>query len=77
MQSRLESIAESVTGTLSRMFCNFLLGLVIYPWFGFNASPIDVWQIVLIFTVASFIQSYIWRRWFNQRLVRRVNRGIR
>jgi len=75
MQTRLESVMESVTGTLSRMVCNFAIGLVIYPWFGFNASPLAVWQIVLIFTAASFIQSYIWRRWFNQLLIRRLNRG--
>lgn len=42
-------------------FCN----LTILPWFGFNVSARQSFEIGLIMTVVSLIRSYLLRRWFN------------
>lgn len=76
MQTRLESLAESTLNVATGMLVSFSLGMIVYPIFGFDVSVSQNSWIVVIFTIASFARSYIWRRWFNGRLVRRLSRGI-
>lgn len=76
MQTRLESLAESTLNVATGMLVSFAMGMIVYPMFGFDVSVTQNSWIVVIFTIASFARSYIWRRWFNGRLVRRLQRGI-
>jgi len=76
MQSRLESVLESTANIATGMMVSFIMGMLVYPLFGFDVSPAQNFWIVIIFTIVSFARSYAWRRWFNGRLVRRLNRGI-
>jgi membrane protein implicated in regulation of membrane protease activity len=75
MQSRLESLLEAAANIATGMLVSFLLGMVVYPWFGFPVTPTQNAWIVVIFTAVSLLRSYLWRRWFNRRLVRRLSRG--
>lgn len=73
MQTRLESLLESTLNVATGMMVSFILGMLVYPLFGFDVTPSQNGWIVVIFTAASFIRSYAWRRWFNGRLVRLRN----
>jgi len=77
MQSRLESLLEAFANIGTGMLVSFTLGMIVYPWFGFNVTPTQNVWIVVIFTTVSLLRSYLWRRWFNRQLVRRVSRGLR
>lgn len=76
MQTRLESLIEALANIATGMAVSFLLGMLVYPLFGFAVTPTQNLWIVIIFTTVSLLRSYLWRRWFNQLLVRRLNRGI-
>lgn len=76
MQTRLESLIEALANIATGMAVSFLLGMLVYPLFGFPVTPAQNLWIVIIFTTVSLLRSYLWRRWFNQLLVRRLNRGI-
>jgi hypothetical protein len=76
MQTRLESLAESTLNVATGMLLSFVMGMIVYPMFGFDVSMSQNSWIVIIFTAASFARSYAWRRWFNGRLVRRLSGGI-
>jgi membrane protein implicated in regulation of membrane protease activity len=73
MQTRLESMIESVANIATGMLVSFVMGMLVYPLFGFDVSPGQNLWIVIIFTVVSFIRSYAWRRWFNGRLAKRLS----
>lgn len=72
MQTRLESAVEITVATSIRFVVNYLIGMVIYPLFGFDVTKTDLGYIVIIFTISSLLLSYAMRRWFNGRLVRRM-----
>lgn len=76
MQTRLESLIEALANIATGMTVSFLLGMVVYPLFGFSVTAGQNFWIVIIFTGVSLLRSYLWRRWFNHLLVRRLNRGI-
>lgn len=73
MQTRLESAIEAVANIGTGMLVSFVLGMLVYPLFGFDVTPAQNLWIVIIFTIVSFARSYAWRRWFNRLLVRRLN----
>jgi len=72
MQTRLESVVEAIANIGTGMIVSFILGMLVYPLFGFDVSPGQNLWIVIIFTIVSFARSYAWRRWFNGRLVQRL-----
>lgn len=76
MQTRLESLIEALANIATGMAVSFALGMLVYPLFGFPVTAGQNLWIVVIFTTVSLLRSYLWRRWFNQLLVRRLNRGI-
>ena len=65
MQSRLSSLWESCSNVIIGFFISFLIGLLVYPMFGLDASAATCFGITLVFSAASILRSYIIRRWFN------------
>lgn len=64
-QSRKHSFAEACANTASGAALSYCLGLVVYPAFGFAVTAAQNLTITAIFTVASVLRSYAWRRAFN------------
>ena len=67
MQSKRESMVESLTSTTIGIIIGIVLNLTILPIFGYPVSLSDSLWISVIFTVISIIRSYIIRRWFNSK----------
>lgn len=65
-QPRMFSAAEACANTATGMMVSFGLGMAVYPMFGFTPSATQNLAITSIFTVASVIRSYAWRRAFNR-----------
>jgi len=64
-QSRTQSMVEAAANTATGFAVSWLLAYTVYPLFGFPVSVGQNTAIVTIFTVASIIRSYLWRRVFN------------
>ena len=67
MQSKRESMVESLTSTTIGIIIGIVLNVTILPIFGYPVSLSDSLWISVIFTVISIIRSYIIRRWFNSK----------
>lgn len=67
-QSRFLSLLEASINVVIGFAVSYLIGLVVYPLYGFNASGTKVFTITLIFTVASLARMYAIRRFFNNRV---------
>ena len=67
MQSKKDSLIESLTSTTIGIIIGIVLNLTILPIFGYPVSLSDSLWISVIFTVISIIRSYIIRRWFNSK----------
>lgn len=78
MQSRLHSIAE----TISNLVAGFFIQLVIYLWvapkfMGITITPRQSVDLYIIFTVISVLRQYVVRRMFNWVDVRREREELR
>ena len=67
MQTKKQSLIESLTSTTIGIIIGIVLNLTILPVFGYPVSLSDSLWISVIFTVISIIRSYIIRRWFNSK----------
>ena len=67
MQSKKDSLIESLTSTTIGWLIGVILNLTILPLFDYNITVIDSLWVSLIFTVVSVIRGYIIRRWFNSK----------
>ena len=67
MQTKKQSLIESLTSTTIGIIIGIVLNLTILPVFGYPVSLSDSLWISVIFTVISVIRSYIIRRWFNSK----------
>ena len=67
MQTKKQSLIESLTSTTIGIIIGILLNLTILPIFGYPVSVSDSLWISIIFTLVSIIRSYIIRRWFNSK----------
>lgn len=67
-QSKLESFVEAKVNMLVGMLVSYILGLIVYPIFGFNVTHTQNLTITVIFTLASLIRTYAIRRIFNGRV---------
>lgn len=65
MQSKLNSLTESLTNVGVGFLINFFANMIIMPQFGFNISLGQNLALGAIFTVISIIRGYIVRRYFN------------
>lgn len=68
MQSRLESLVETVINVLLGFIIAFTSQVLIFPYFGINIPLSTNFQLGLIFTFISIVRMYAIRRWFNSRL---------
>jgi hypothetical protein len=66
MQSKKGSLLEALVNTGSGWLISYLVWLlIIAPVWGFNASPVEILGINLVFTLVSIVRGYVWRRLFN------------
>lgn len=70
MQSKTESLIESLLNTATGFLLSLVLVNVVLPLYGFPVKTGQSLEIVTIFTVASVGRSYLWRRFFNKRVKR-------
>lgn len=66
MQTRAQSAIESIANVVTGMTVSYLLGMIVYPLFGFPVTPTQNAGIVAIFTAVSIARCYVWRRIFNR-----------
>ncbi len=77
-QTKLESLIEASLNTAS----GFVVSLIVWRWIvaPLMHLPIDMasnFAITGIFTVVSVIRSYVWRRFFNAGINRRVKAWLK
>ena len=65
MQTKKQSLIESLTSTTIGIIIGVVLNLTILPIFGYPVSLSDSLWISVIFTIVSIIRSYAIRRFFN------------
>lgn len=66
MQSRLASLAESLTNVVIGYLVSVITSIIVLPIFGVTLSLADNAQLSLIYTVVSIARSYAVRRAFNR-----------
>jgi len=66
MQSKKQSIIESITNVVAGLIISFLIQLWIYPILNIKVSINQNIFITFVFFLASFIRGYIVRRIFNK-----------
>ena len=67
MQSKKQSLIESLTSTTIGIIIGIVLNVTILPIFGYPVSLSDSLWISVIFTAVSVIRSYAVRRIFNSK----------
>jgi len=73
MQSKKNSLFESITNVLVGYFVAFIAQIIIFPVMGIHVDIKDNIVISLFFTCISIIRSYCIRRFFNYVNNRRDN----
>ena len=66
MQSKKQSLIETLTNVLVGWLIGVILNMVVLPLFGYNISLTDGVLISIIFTIVSIVRGYVVRRWFNR-----------
>lgn len=66
MQSRLASLAESLTNVVIGYLVSVLTSIIVLPLFGVTLSLAENAQLSLIYTAVSIARSYAVRRAFNR-----------
>ena len=67
MQSKRESMIESLTSVFVGWLIGVILNLTILPLFDYNITVVDSLLVSLIFTVISVVRGYLIRRFFNSK----------
>ena len=67
MQSKRESMVETLTNVGIGWFISFIANMLVLPLFGYNINLTDGVLISIIFTIISIVRGYVVRRWFNSR----------
>ncbi len=71
-QSRVGSATEAVLSVGSGFLLSFLIWqFIAAPLWGYEVTLLDNLGLTSLFTVASIIRSYIWRRIFEHKTMRR------
>jgi hypothetical protein len=65
MQSKTQSLIESITGTAIGYVTAVFVSMVVYPLFGFPVTFVQANALTVIFTILSVGRSYVVRRVFN------------
>ena len=67
MQSKKESMIESLTSVFVGWLIGVILNMLVLPLFDYNVNLTDGVLISIIFTAVSVVRSYVVRRFFNSR----------
>ena len=67
MQTKKQSLIESLTSTTIGWFISFIANMLVLPLFGYNINLTDGLLISIIFTIISIVRGYVVRRWFNSK----------
>ncbi len=67
MQSKRQSLIETLTSVFVGWLIGVILNLTILPLFDYNITVVDSLWVSLIFTVVSVIRGYVVRRIFNSK----------
>ena len=68
-QSKMASGLEASANTLSGYFISLALWMFVAgPMFGYEVSIDKGIGLTLLFTITSLMRSYVWRRWFTNKL---------
>lgn len=65
MQTKLQSLAEAVFGTLIGLLVAIASNWLVLPLFGFPVNLSQSFWIAVIFTAVSILRSFLVRRLFN------------
>ena len=68
MQTKKQSLIESLTNVLIGYSTAFVSQLLIFPLFSISVTIGDNLLIGLYFTLISLVRSYVVRRYFNKKL---------
>jgi len=72
MQTRTESLIENAVNVLSGLLLSaFVVQPLVFPIFDVNLAVSQNVTIAVIFTIVSIARGYIWRRYFNKRMLRK------
>ena len=67
MQTKKQSMIESLTSTTIGWLIGVILNMLVLPLFDYDVSLTDGVLISIIFTAVSVVRSYVIRRWFNSK----------
>lgn len=67
MQSKRQSLIETVTSTLIGLAVSFLTQIIVFPIYNLEVNFSQNLQITLIFTIVSIARGYFVRRIFNKK----------
>jgi membrane protein implicated in regulation of membrane protease activity len=77
-QTRVESLIESSVNIASGFIISLIVwSYIVVPIWDIPVSMSENLQITALFTIVSIIRSYVWRRFFNAALHRRVHSFVR
>lgn len=65
MQSRRQSLIETIAGVAIGFAVSMILSYIVYPLHGHTFTLVQNVSITIIFTVASILRGYGVRRFFN------------
>ena len=70
MQTRVSSFVEQVLNVGSGFIVSLIVWtLIVTPYWNIKVSMIDNLTITALFTVISVARGYLWRRYFNRRVI--------
>ena len=67
MQTKRQSLIETLTSVFVGWLIGVILNLTILPLFDYNITVVDSLWVSLIFTVISVVRGYFIRRFFNSK----------
>ena len=65
MQSKMESMIETLTSVFVGWLIGVILNMLVLPLFDYDVNLTDGVLISIIFTAVSVVRSYVVRRFFN------------
>lgn len=72
-QSALESFLEAAANTLSGFFLAYLTWLFVIPKAWMIQTAGNAFKCTLVFTVVSLLRSFVWRRFFEQDIHKKIH----
>ena len=67
MQTKKQSLIETLTSVFVGWLIGVILNLTVLPLFDYNITIVDSLLVSLIFTVISVVRGYLIRRVFNSK----------